>query len=99
MGRMMWENHSLALPVIGFPETIRRFQRHDLVDWYQRYYTPDNLVICVAGPVDVQQVFKAVAHFWADWQGQCQGAFSRSLPRRCRPVLRTVIGLKIPTLR
>ncbi len=81
MGRMMWDAHPLALPVIGFPETIRTFQRDDLVGWYQRYYTPDNLVICVAGPVDVQQVFKAVAHSWADWQGQCQGNFQPFSPQ------------------
>nr|WP_320115179.1 pitrilysin family protein [uncultured Desulfuromonas sp.] len=82
MGRMMWGEHPLAQPVIGFPQTIRTFQREDLVHWYQRYYTPDNLVICVAGPVDAQQVFKAVAHSWGAWQGQCQGNFERFSAQR-----------------
>ncbi|MCD6527448.1 MAG: insulinase family protein [Desulfuromonas sp.] len=69
MGRMMWGDHPLALPVIGFPHTIRQLSVDDLRRWHQRYYTPTNLVICVAGPVDCQQVAADVEQAWGDWQG------------------------------
>lgn len=76
MGRMMWGAHALALPVIGFPQTIRAFSREDLVDWYHRYYTPDNLVISVAGPVQPTALAAAVERIWGNWSGQRQSALS-----------------------
>jgi predicted Zn-dependent peptidase len=79
MGRMMWREHSLALPVIGFPQTIRQFSLADLRDWHHKYYTPDNLVISVAGPVDPQQIAATVGKAWGQWQGCCHGA---ALPYR-----------------
>ena len=75
MGRLMWGQHPLALPVIGFPETIRGFTRDDLQRWYHNYYTPDNLVISIAGPVTPARVAEAVQRIFGPWSGHRQGGF------------------------
>lgn len=70
IGQMMWGRHPLALPVIGFPETIRSLSVDDLQRWHQRYYVPGNLVISIAGPVDVAAVSAVVERVFGRWPAQ-----------------------------
>ncbi len=67
MARLMWKEHPLAQPVIGTPATIRTFGQAEVESWYRQYYTPDNMVISVAGPVDPQAVEQAVVEHFGSW--------------------------------
>ena len=67
IARLMWDGSPLSQPVIGIPETIRGFTREDIEDWYQRYYVPDNMVISIAGPVDVEVITAAVKTHFGEW--------------------------------
>ncbi|CQR47649.1 Protease 3 precursor [Paraliobacillus sp. PM-2] len=55
--------HSLSYPILGEEETIQSFTRKDLIEYKQAHYTPNNIVISVAGNVeesfisDVEQLF------------------------------------------
>lgn len=73
---MMWGAHPLALPVIGFPETIRNLRVEDLQEWYNRYYVANNIVISIAGPVDFINIYAAV-----------EQAFGACLPSEVPPVI------------
>ncbi len=39
-------------PVIGYENTIKSFDRDKVVDFYSRHYTPENIIVVVAGDVD-----------------------------------------------
>jgi predicted Zn-dependent peptidase len=69
IAQMLWGDHPLALPVIGFPETIRNLSLDDLKRWHQQYYVPSNVVISVAGAVDFDEVQQAVEKAFSGWQG------------------------------
>ena len=69
IAQMMWGDHPLALPVIGFPETIRKLSLADLKRWHQQYYVPSNVVISVAGAVDFDVVQQAVESAFGNWTG------------------------------
>lgn len=69
MAQMIWDDHPLALPIIGFPETIRALSLDDLKRWHRQYYVPSNVVISVAGPVDFEMVQQAVTHAFGNWTG------------------------------
>lgn len=47
---------SLAKTIIGPPENIRSFSRNDLVDYIDRYYTADNIVVAVAGNFEEEKL-------------------------------------------
>ncbi len=57
--------HALARPIGGTPETIGEIGREAVLEHYQQFYTPGELVITVAGSVDhdavCQQVLEALA--------------------------------------
>ena len=52
----VWNNHPLGYNILGGKDNIRNMTRDDLVTYYNNNYTTDNIVISVAGNVDVQQI-------------------------------------------
>jgi len=54
--RASWGTHALAQPVIGTRANIQRFGRDDLVAHVARHYTGANVVVAVAGHIDVDAV-------------------------------------------
>jgi zinc protease len=56
----LYLNHPYGRPVIGWRQEIEKLNREDALDFYRRFYTPNNAVVVVAGDVDVDEV-KALA--------------------------------------
>ena len=67
MAELLWPGHPLGKTLIGSPETLQRIDLAVLQDYYQRWYRPDNLVICVCGPLDRKQTLAAVQSEFSDW--------------------------------
>ena len=44
-----WKDHPLGKPILGTEETIKRFDRGMIQDYYRRVYAPGNIVITAAG--------------------------------------------------
>lgn len=45
----IYAGHPLAHPVIGMPETVQGFTRPQLLDFMDQHYTPNQIVLAVAG--------------------------------------------------
>ena len=57
--RVVYEDHALGHPVIGFPHTVSALTRPDLVDFLHQRYTPERIVVAVAGNVDHKAAVRA----------------------------------------
>jgi predicted Zn-dependent peptidase len=44
-----WKDHPLGKPIIGSKDTIRAFDREMIDSYFQRYYSPSNILITAAG--------------------------------------------------
>jgi predicted Zn-dependent peptidase len=49
---VLYKNHPLGRPIIGFPETVRSFSREQLFGYLNAHYTPDRIVVAIAGNAD-----------------------------------------------
>ena len=49
-------NHPYGRPVIGWRHEMEALTREDALDFYRRYYAPNNAVLIVAGDVDPAEV-------------------------------------------
>ena len=59
-----YDKHSYRNPVIGWMKDLQSIRVKDLRDWYQRFYTPANAILVVAGDVKPKEVFAlAEKHF------------------------------------
>ncbi|MBU6428600.1 MAG: insulinase family protein [Cyanobacteria bacterium REEB65] len=53
-----WGDHPLGRAIVGTRQSIRRMTRDDLLAYIDRYYTPDRLVVSVAGNVRAAAVLR-----------------------------------------
>src|SRR5580692_9263482 len=44
-----YKDHPLGKPIIGTKDTVKAFDRAMIDDYYQRYYSPSNILITAAG--------------------------------------------------
>ena len=56
----MYHSHPVRVPILGTCETIRQITPALLHDCHRAFYTPGNMILCVVGDVDPEQV-KAMA--------------------------------------
>jgi zinc protease len=54
----LYLNHPYGRPVIGWRHEIEKLDRKDAIDFYNRWYTPNNAVLVVAGDVTADDVKK-----------------------------------------
>ena len=54
----LYQNHPYRIPVIGWKREIEQLNRADAIEFYTRYYAPNNAVLVVAGDVTAEEVRK-----------------------------------------
>jgi zinc protease len=52
----MYLNSPYGTPVIGWRQEMQALTRDEALDWYHRYYAPNNAILIVAGDVQPDQV-------------------------------------------
>lgn len=58
MQAALWLNSPYRVPVIGWRHEIEQLDRGDALDFYRRYYAPNNAVLIVAGDVEAEEVLE-----------------------------------------
>ena len=82
-----WPGHPLGRPVAGFPETVKRLTREDVIYFVHERYLPDRIIIAAAGNVEHE-----------DFVAQVRDAFWRMLgqaPERVQVQLQYAGGVVI----
>ncbi len=58
MNAAIFQNHPYGLPIIGWRHEMETYTTKDAVDFYHRWYAPNNAILIVAGDVTPEQVKK-----------------------------------------
>jgi predicted Zn-dependent peptidase len=56
-----WENHPLGRPILGTKETVESFNAESLREYFERAYTPRNLIVSAVGNLEHGHVRDLVA--------------------------------------
>jgi zinc protease len=60
MNAVLFLNHPYRLPIIGWQHEMQTYTTQDAIDFYGKYYAPNNAVLVIAGDVTTEEV-KALA--------------------------------------
>ena len=60
----MFKGTPLSFPVLGTKLTVRNFNREMLLDYYNKYYRPDNMVIAVVGNYNEKEIIKILNNYF-----------------------------------
>ena len=59
-----FQNHPYGRPVVGYMEDIQRLSRPEVMDYFRRFYAPNNAVVAISGDVDPDKIIRwASAYF------------------------------------
>ena len=69
---VLFKGHPYSRPEDGFPETIKRIKRDDLVKFHRENYGPRGMVIAIVGGVKPEDAVKQVKRALGSWQAKGQ---------------------------
>lgn len=67
--RVMFGHHPLGRDIGGTIESVRQMTRQELLNYYQRYYVPQNMVLVVAGNLAPKREMKKLLRYFAKEAG------------------------------
>jgi zinc protease len=78
MRAALFLNHPYRMPIIGWEHEMRGLTTADALDWYNRWYAPNNAVVVIAGDVTAAQVRPLAEKYYGPIP-------AREVPERVRP--------------
>ena len=83
--RGFWPDHSLGRPILGTPETVRKFDCTALRSRFKKWFAPDRIVITAAGNITHQQVLSLVEKEFGNLKA-LQGGEDDPVPTTAAPI-------------
>jgi len=71
-----WKDHALGRPILGTRDSVKRFERMPVVDFYRQRFIPGNVIITAAGNLDHDQFVQLVARHFENMQPASNGFHS-----------------------
>jgi zinc protease len=65
---LVYKDHPLHRPSHGYPETVERLTRDDLLDFHKRYFVPNNAILSIVGDFRIAELLPKVERVFAGWQ-------------------------------
>ncbi len=81
-----WKGHGLGKPILGTRETVKKFEREMLLDFYSRVYSPSNILITAAGNLDHENIVKLISERFAGLAAR-EPIPSDSIPKTHAPLI------------
>ncbi|NQU12678.1 MAG: insulinase family protein, partial [Desulfobacteraceae bacterium] len=64
---LAFKKHPYKRPIIGYESTIRSFDRKAILNYMDKWYTPDNMVLVAVGDFDTNQALKTIKELVKDF--------------------------------
>ncbi|MDG5470337.1 pitrilysin family protein [Jeotgalibacillus sp. ET6] len=79
LGEAVYQKHPLGYPILGTENTIRSFDREKLNQYVDKMYSPDQVVVSVAGNVD-ESFIKEVEDLFGNYKNVSSGKEDLEVP-------------------
>jgi predicted Zn-dependent peptidase len=79
--RAMWGEDSISLPILGNIDTVKSFDRKQLLEYVDSHYIPENSVISIAGNVNLKKVEELIDKYFKNWSGENKIITQYSFPK------------------
>ena len=62
----IWSDHPLGREIIGTVDTVKGLDRAKITEYIEHFYTPDNLVIAIAGKINTDEIIEQLTSLVGD---------------------------------
>jgi zinc protease len=67
---LVYQDHPLHRPSHGYPQTVERLTRADLLDFHERYFVPNNVILSIVGDFRVHELLPKIAAAFGRWKSK-----------------------------
>lgn len=67
LDRLLFPNHPLGNPSDGIPQSIQAIEREDLVDFHERYYGTNEMILVIAGGIQAKDAYEIAGRCFENW--------------------------------
>jgi predicted Zn-dependent peptidase len=82
-----WKGHGLGKPILGTKETVKKFEQDMLFAYYNRVYSPRNILITAAGNLDHDEIVNLVRDKFAGLEER-EAVPADSIPKTHAPIVK-----------
>lgn len=68
LAELLFEKHPYRLPVAATRDSILHIQREQVLEFYRKYYVPNNASLVIVGDVTEAEAFTAAEKLFGQWQ-------------------------------
>jgi len=65
---LIYQDHPLHRPSHGYPETVAKLTREDLLAFHHRYFVPNNALLSVVGDFKITEMLPRIEAAFSNWQ-------------------------------
>ncbi len=81
LSKTIFDGSSLSFPILGNANTIQDLNRDGIMEFYKKYYTPENTVISIAGNFEIKETKKLLEEFFGHWSIKGENPTLDALPK------------------
>ncbi|MEL6752328.1 MAG: pitrilysin family protein, partial [Pseudomonadota bacterium] len=98
MSAALYQNHPYGIPIIGWQHEVDELSKDDAIFFYDRWYTPNNAILVVAGNIEVDAVRKLAEETYGNVKRRAEPG-ERARPQEPRPRAARQVELSDPRVR
>ena len=69
----IFPEHHIGNTILGKEETVNAFSRDKIISYMKDNYTPDNLIVSVAGNIKTNEIIDSLNHAFSGYSGKLKG--------------------------
>ena len=66
----IYKDHSLGMNILGDRNTLKNFKRENILDYYNKYYVPNNSVISICGNFNFEEIVEKIKDKFKTWKAK-----------------------------
>jgi zinc protease len=68
LNELVYQTHPLHRPSHGYPETVERITRTDLIEFHKRFFVPNNAILSIVGDFKLSEILPLVEKRFGHWK-------------------------------
>jgi predicted Zn-dependent peptidase len=70
---------------IGTKENIKNFDKEKVIDYYQKHYSPENIIVCVAGAINENNIEQKIKDYFKNKKSAAFGTKEKVIEKQTEP--------------
>src|SRR6266849_824181 len=67
---LVYQDHPFHRPSHGYPQTVERIERADLIDFHKKYFVPNNVLLSVVGDFQIPEILPKIEKAFGAWSSR-----------------------------